>query len=142
MFGRPLRLVTAGLVAALATAASATAASACYGYAGCGPVYVPPVAYSSCGGCGAAYVVPTISYAPAPCGTCGAAYAAYGPALRVDLGPTYTYSVASEVEPVGEYGAFRGYPYVSRHWGWRHGWGHRVGYGPRFGFRGFHRHFR
>lgn len=117
MSGRPIRLVTTVVLAALAAAASASAVSAgCYvcGYA---PTYVapPPVVYSApCGSCASSYVAPPVVYAR-PCGysSCGTTYAPPQPAYRVDLGPTYTRPVATADDET-EYATPRTYRYVSR----------------------------
>jgi hypothetical protein len=151
MFGRPLRLVTTTVAAALAMVLTASAAYACCGCGGCASAYVaPPVVYRTpCVSC-QTYIAPRFVYAP-PCVTCG-----IQPALRVDLGPTYTLPVASEEEPVAEYAYPGAYPYVGRYdrygaWrggAWRGGYrsfvgrranllgGPRLGYGP--GMRGVH----
>jgi hypothetical protein len=133
MFGRPLRLVTTTVAAALAMVLTASAASACCGGCGggCAPAYVArPVFYQMpCASC-QTYVAPRYVYAP-PCSTCG-----IEPALRVDLGPTYTYPVASEEEPVADYYP-RAYPYVGRYdryGAWRGGY--RYG-AWRGGYRSF-----
>lgn len=159
MSGRPVHLLAAAAVVAVASVASAsTAFAGCF--SGCGSyTYAAPVAYYS------APVVYSYSYAApvayaAPCSPCGSYGYSYGyaapsaPMYIVNQGPAYTEPVGINAEPTPapqvsygygndypwygtsyrRYGAY-GYRYGYRGYGYRR-YGHR-GYGYRYGFRGY-----
>jgi hypothetical protein len=145
MSGRPVHLLGAAAIAAVASLFSAGSAFAgCYS---CGPSVIyqaPVVTYSAPMVYGYTYEAPMAYPAQPYAPGCGCA--AQSPMYVVNQGPAYNAPVVGEADPIPAYepGYRRAYPYYAGgHVRWHHrGWyrGYR-GHGPRFGYRGYEQRF-